>query len=72
MVLFNEWLDKTGMDLELLTSSFEDPDGQLTLEEQQVLVKVLYLISLHILKFFTSYLNVLFLTVFAGHRSRSF
>ena len=36
----SEWLDKTEMNLELLTSEATDPQDQLTLEEQMVLVKV--------------------------------
>ena len=36
----SEWLDKTEMNLELLTAEPTDPQDALTLEEQMVLVKV--------------------------------
>ena len=38
--LLSEWFDKTAINLELLTSEPTDPQDQLTLEEQLVLVKV--------------------------------
>ena len=36
----NEWLDKTEINLELLTTDPPNPDEKLTLEEQMVLIKV--------------------------------
>lgn len=36
----NEWFDKTEINLELLTSNAADPQDQLTLEEQMVLITV--------------------------------
>ena len=36
----NEWLDKTEINLELLTTDPPNPEEKLTLEEQMVLIKV--------------------------------
>ncbi len=36
----NEWLDKTEINLELLTTDPPNPEERLTLEEQMVLIKV--------------------------------
>ena len=36
----SEWFDKTEVNIELLTSEASDPQDQLTLEEQMVLVQV--------------------------------
>ncbi|KAK2181696.1 hypothetical protein NP493_384g04000 [Ridgeia piscesae] len=38
MAALNEWFDKTEINLELLTSNAADPQDQLTLEEQMVLI----------------------------------
>ena len=40
VTVLSEWLDKTEINLELLTSDAPDPQDQLTLEEQMVLIKV--------------------------------
>ena len=37
----NEWLDKTEINLELLTTDPPNPEEKLTLEEQMVLIKVI-------------------------------
>ena len=40
VTFLNEWFDKTEVNLELLTTEAADPQDELTLEEQVVLVKV--------------------------------
>ena len=44
----NEWLDKTEINLELLTTDPPNPEEKLTLEEQMVLIKVKYIVLVEI------------------------
>ena len=63
----NEWLDKTEINLELLTTDPPNPEEKLTLEEQMVLIKVkliMYNKPVPVVRKKTPKYSVLFLSTF--------